>query len=288
MMQQRQQSSDSSDVSSQDGGSSGGGSTVITRRIDRLHSDVSGGVHNSGYTTPSNLTNTSVTTQATSLSSQASSTASSSSSGSAPSSNPSPVLQGGTGGSPTPGHSQAGQQPTVGGGGGDSPTHVKNLSVNIPHKSEPVKSTSVGQVGLPQLPHSPYRGPGSTYMQLQQQPIYGGGQTFMQQQQHYHVSPQRSTPVQPQTPQHRSQQQIIPNPNAAMATMPRGGLYGGSSPARRDNGGSNTLSRHPSTNSSTNAGVAVQNAAYQQSPVKLVGTALSPGSTLQKPKRMYI
>ena len=98
---------------------------------------------------------------------------------------------GGTGGSPTPGHSQAGQQPTVGGGGGDSPTHVKNLSVNIPHKSEPVKSTSVGQVGLPQLPHSPYRGPGSTYMQLQQQPIYGGGQTFMQQQQHYHVSPQR-------------------------------------------------------------------------------------------------
>ena len=100
----------------------------------------------------------------------------------------------------------------------------------------------------------------------------------------------RSTPVQPQTPQHRSQQQIIPNPNAAMATMPRGGLYGGgSSPARRDNGGSNTLSRHPSTNSSsTNAGVAVQNAAYQQSPIKLVGTALSPGSTLQKPKRMYI
>ena len=98
---------------------------------------------------------------------------------------------GGTGGSPTPGHSQAGQQPTAGGGGGDSPTHVKNLSVNIPLKSEPVKSTSVGQVGLPQLPHSPYRGPGSTYMQLQQQPIYGGGQTFMQQQQHYHVSPQR-------------------------------------------------------------------------------------------------
>ena len=99
----------------------------------------------------------------------------------------------------------------------------------------------------------------------------------------------RSTSVQAQTPQHRGQQQIIPNPNAAMATMPRGGLYGGSSPARRgDNGGSNTLSRHPSTNSSTNAGVAVQNAAYQQSPVKLVGTALSPGSTLQKPKRMYI
>ena len=211
----------------------------------RLHSEGStsgvGGLHNSGYTTPSNMTNTSVTTQATSLSSQASS----STGGSAPSSNStSPVLAGATGAAPAP---------------QDSPTHVKNLSVNIPHKSEPVKTQ------LPQLPNSPYRGGvgGGYLLQQQQQPAYS---TLR----HYHVGQQRT----------QSPQAILPNPNVGIMTMPRGGVHYAGVQRRENGGGSSTLSRQPSTASSSQS--------PYQSPVKLVGTAMTNGSTLQKPKRMYI